>query len=192
MLLLDFFKRNQFVVFLLLTGLLLVGIGLLVPKFQNLGTASEPVESKGIIKVDISGAVLKPGIYEFEDEVRVADVISKSGGLTDTADQGWISQNLNLAAVAKDEMKIFIPAKGAETTPNSRLENPSSLVLGALKQVSINNATASELDKLPGVGEVTAQKIITNRPYQSLEDLQTKKVVSKATFEKIKGLVTLY
>ncbi len=58
-------------------------------------------------------------------------------------------------------------------------------------KVNVNSAAASELDVLPGIGPVTAQKIINNRPYKSLEELKEKKAVNKNTFEKIKDKIKL-
>jgi competence protein ComEA len=58
-------------------------------------------------------------------------------------------------------------------------------------KINVNTATAKELDVLPGVGPVTAQKIIDNRPYAKLEELKEKKAVNKSTYEKIKDKVTL-
>ena len=57
--------------------------------------------------------------------------------------------------------------------------------------ININTASFEELDTLPGVGKVIGQKIINNRPYSSIEELQTKKIVNKSTYEKIKDLITV-
>lgn len=56
--------------------------------------------------------------------------------------------------------------------------------------ININTASEAELDKLPGIGPVTATKIITSRPYSAPEELLTKKVVSSSTWGKIKELIT--
>ena len=62
----------------------------------------------------------------------------------------------------------------------------------AQTKVNLNTATQPELEALPGIGPVTASKIISDRPYQQVEDLLNKKVVSKAIFEKIKDSLVLY
>lgn len=67
-------------------------------------------------------------------------------------------------------------------------QNPSQNIT---EKISINQASIEELDALPGIGPVTGQKIINNRPYQNFEELLTKKVVNKSTFEKIKDLIRL-
>jgi competence protein ComEA len=58
--------------------------------------------------------------------------------------------------------------------------------------VNINTASESELDTLPGVGNVTAGKIISNRPYNALDELLSKKVVNTGVFEQIKDKITIY
>lgn len=57
--------------------------------------------------------------------------------------------------------------------------------------VNINSASAQELEKLPGIGPVTAGKIIAGRPYTSIDELLVKKVVGRSTYEKISPLVTV-
>ncbi|HEX7542687.1 MAG TPA: helix-hairpin-helix domain-containing protein, partial [Patescibacteria group bacterium] len=56
--------------------------------------------------------------------------------------------------------------------------------------INLNSGTIEELDQLPGIGQVTANKIITNRPYSIIDELLTNKVVNKSVFEKIKSLVS--
>ena len=60
------------------------------------------------------------------------------------------------------------------------------------KMVNINTASETELDALPGVGPVTAQKIISNRPYQKIDDLVSKKAVGASVFSKIKDQISIY
>jgi competence protein ComEA len=58
-------------------------------------------------------------------------------------------------------------------------------------KINVNSATKAELDTLPGVGEITAQKIIDSRPYQKLEELKEKNAVNKSTYEKILDKIKL-
>lgn len=74
-------------------------------------------------------------------------------------------------------MKVYIPFHG-QTLGVSSQQAQNRLI-------NINPASLTDLDSLPGVGQVTAQKIIDERPYQDLSDLYTKKIVSKSTFDKI-------
>lgn len=167
-------------------GLLLTsfGVGLFLFKNSNSSSddiqiiaATEDTENKTEtteIVVHVDGAVVNPGVYDVPPGSRVTDAVEAAGGLAQDADQ----TKINLAAKIVDGQKIFVFSKGEQViSQNTNL-------------VSINSASESELDKLPGIGPVTAQKIITARPYSSLEDLLTKKVVSKSVWEKIKDLIT--
>jgi competence protein ComEA len=78
-------------------------------------------------------------------------------------------------------------------TSEGTSSNSSGSVQGSSTgSVNINQATEEELDALPGVGPVTAQKIISNRPYQSVDDLVSKKAVGQSVFSKIKDQVRVY
>lgn len=137
------------------------------------------------IKVDVEGAVNNPGLYSLLEGSRVEDAITSAGGLTTDVDQALFAKTVNRAMKLIDGGKLFIPKIG-DTVIGSPVgsSNQSSLV-------SINTGSASELDTLAGVGAVTAQKIIDNRPYQTLEELVSKKAVGSALFEKIKSQISL-
>ncbi len=141
---------------------------------------SQEASESGRIKADIEGAVLKPGVYELESGSRISDLLITAGGLTVEADREWVSKNLNQAAKLSDGGKVYIPETG-----ESKVLGVSGT--GGSGTININSASSSELDKLPGVGPVTDQKIIDGRPYQAIEDLLTRKIVGQSTFEKIKG-----
>lgn len=136
------------------------------------------------IIVHVDGAVKTPGVYELESSARVSDLISRAGGLTEDAN----SAQINLAAKVVDGQKIYIAKVGevASQTGGSIAGDTSSGL------INVNTASESQLDMLPGVGPVTAQKIIASRPYSAPEELKTKKAVGSATFEKIKDLITVY
>lgn len=137
-----------------------------------------------MIKVDISGAVEKPNVYEIPYDSRVQDVLITAGGLSPKADRNYLSKSINLAQRLTDGMKIYIPYIG-ETTANSIPVNSFN------KLININTASESELDTLPGIGQVTAQKIISGRPYNQIEDLNTKKIISQSVWLKIKDLIRI-
>lgn len=142
-------------------------------------------ENKGI-KVDISGAVIMPDVYSLSSEDRVEDVIKLAGGFSSEVNTEFVAKKLNLSQKISDGMKIYIPFKG-----ESGGVMGASSTGGAGSGTSINNSTSSELEALPGIGPVTAGKIINGRPYQDINELLYKKVVSKSVFEKIKDLVEL-
>lgn len=137
------------------------------------------------IVVDISGAVVEPGVYDLPANSRVRDAVLVAGGLTDEADRARI----NMAAKISDGQKIYVFAVG-ENTGTTSIKGITSTTGSDL--ININTASESELDKLPGVGPVTAQKIIAARPYSAPEDLKTKKVVSNSVFEKIREMITVW
>lgn len=73
------------------------------------------------------------------------------------------------------------------------IDAPAGLVIGpgSLERISVNNASGEDLEALPGIGPVTAKKIIDNRPYGSLEELLSKKVLSRSLYEKLKDQLSL-
>ena len=123
-----------------------------------------------------------------DNKYTLDDAIKKAGGFAQDADREYIAKNINLASVVKDGQKIYIPKVG-ETVSDSNGNALSSNSKSTL--VNINTATESELDSLPGIGPVRAGKIIANRPYASINDLLTKKVLGEATFEKIKDQISV-
>ncbi len=143
------------------------------------------------VKVDVEGAVVQPGIREIPYNYRIADVLNAAGGMSTKADRIYISKNINLAQVVTDGMKIYIPAQGetiATTTINSSVAKSKS-TNSAVQAINLNTASSAELESLPGIGPVTAAKIIAARPYQNISELQTKKVVGPSVFAKIKDSI---
>jgi competence protein ComEA len=95
--------------------------------------------------VHVAGAVRRPGLYRLAEGKRVADAVARAGGATAPADTAAI----NLAAPLADGMQVLVPRK---------VPGPAGKTAGG--RVSLSSATLSELDELPGVGPVTAQKIL--------------------------------
>lgn len=159
--------------------------------------------SKPKIHIDIEGAVMAPGVYTLEEQSLIADALVVAGGLTADADREWIGKNLNRAAKLIDGGKIYIPSVTEVTSEKfesrnsksennlSDLSNSANLLGVTVGKVNINSASQAELEGLPGVGPVTALKIINGRSYQTIEELKTRKVVGNALFEKIKDLLSL-
>lgn len=149
-------------------------------------TQSANIQSKKIL-IDVEGAVLHPGVYTLLSEARVQDALKKSGGLASNADKIWVEKNLNLATKLTDGAKIYIPVLGEVLSGVAT----SSLAGSVGNMISINTASQVELDTLPGIGLITAEKIISNRPYGALEELVSKKVVSAKVFAGIKDSIEL-
>lgn len=159
---------------------------------------------ESMIVVDLSGAVQKPDSYELKVGSRLKDLLAKANGLSKEADRDFFSRNFNLAKVLIDQEKIHIPTSEevedglfteAVFVVNSSVG--SGQVAGTATstsnsaKVNINTATTGELDKLPGIGPVTVDKIISSRPYTSTQELLDKKVVTKSQWEKIKEMIMI-
>jgi competence protein ComEA len=137
------------------------------------------------LTVDVSGAVRKPGVYTLPVNSRVIDAITSAGGMTEEADTDVVAATVNQASVLSDGAKVYIPIRGTTGVQGGA---PS---LVSAKTISINTGSLAQLDTLSGVGPVTAQKVIDNRPYTKLEDLVTKKVMGQSLFDKLKNQLTL-
>lgn len=149
--------------------------------------------SLGLIKVDIQGAVKKPGIYQLEIGQRIADLVASASGFVTEADATYIAKTLNLSTELKDQDKIYIPfleENQSQDSENSSLGTEvSSQSESAL--ISINQADTKQLQTLTGIGEAKAQAIIDNRPYSNLEELVSKKVISENLLNSLKSQLTL-
>lgn len=158
--------------------------------YSNLLTSSSTQASpqaSGLF-VDVSGAVKKAGMYELSPGARVADAITKAGGLAADVDMRYFSQNINLAKTLKDEEKLYIPLIGEQ----DRIDPVDSLLTTAeTYKINVNTATQAQLESLPGVGAVTAKKIISARPITDIQTLTDEKIISASVFSKIEQLIRL-
>lgn len=150
------------------------------------------VQNIKTLSVDISGAVVKPGVYQLKDGSRIEEAVSAAGGFSETANKEYISKYLNLAQKLSDGSKVYIPTEGESVPQGFAGAGAAAGIAGVQSKVNINTASQSEIEALPGIGPVTAAKIVSLRPYQTLEDLLNKKAVSRSVFEKIKDVLTLY
>ncbi|MFZ5844939.1 MAG: helix-hairpin-helix domain-containing protein [Patescibacteria group bacterium] len=144
------------------------------------------------ITIDIEGAVANPGVYRLPSGSRVEEAVVAAGGLSAEADLERIAKVINRAARLSDGAKLYIPEKGDPSPPVGRSgQVPQGGQVSGVEMVSVNHASQSELEALPGVGPVTARKIMDNRPYTSLEELISKKAMSQSLFNKLKDQLTL-
>lgn len=148
------------------------------------------VDSQKTVSVDVSGAVNNPGVYQLKEGSRIEDAISAAGGFAETVNTEYISKYLNLAQKLSDGSKIYVPVTG-EQTVNSQGGGTAAGV-SANAKVNINTSSQAELEVLPGIGPDYASKIISGRPYQTVEELLGKKVIGKSLFEKIKDQLVVY
>lgn len=170
---------------------------------NEINVDEENSEKIATIKVHVSGAVKNEGVYELEEDARIADAIEKAGGVLDIANM----KNVNLASKLEDGMKIYIPKQGEDVLENNLEENSNnkettlggsgtnSNVGNEKGKININKATKEELDTLPGIGESTAQKIIKYREehgsFKNIEELKEVKGIGDAKYEEIKDLVDI-
>lgn len=180
-------------------GLILIGYGLISSlgsksasdiKFESAELLATESAKTSTIAVDIEGGVMRPGVYKVLANSRVQDALIAAGGLSASADRAWVAKNLNLALKVTDGVKIYIPLLGESLGSSSNMAGGSGQIISG-DQININTASESQLDSLPGIGPVTAQKIISGRPYLSVDELLSKKVLSSSVFGKIKDRISL-
>jgi len=155
------------------------------------GNKSSAVPS-GLV-IDVQGAVVRPGVHHLPTGSRVGDAIDAAGGYSAAVDLTAASAAINLAAPLTDGAKIHVPARG-EVGASSPPADGGSSGAGAGGAINLNTATAEQLDTLPGIGPVTAAKIIGAReqgPFATLDELVSRDVLGPATLEKIRALVTV-
>jgi competence protein ComEA len=148
----------------------------------------EPVATppeRALVVVHVVGAVRRPGIYRLRDGARIADAVRRAGGAVRRADLTAV----NLAAPLVDGVQILVPLAGRATTGREGAESGAA---GGM--VSLSSATVAELDELPGIGPVTAQKIVDYRAehgaFASVDDLDAVPGIGPTRIEQLRPLVT--
>jgi competence protein ComEA len=139
--------------------------------------------------VDISGQVLRPGVYQIYRGDKISDLVEKAGGFSNDVNLEYLHKCLNLAEKLVNEQKVYVPANNEELPcGGSVVGNDSTMVTGS---VSINNATLEQLETIPGVGPSTANNIISARPYSNISDLLKVSGIGDKTLEKISPYISL-
>jgi len=170
-----------------------------------------PDQHQPSIRVEISGGVTSPGVIELPEGSRLIDAITQAGGWGDRVDPLRVELCLNLAAPLEDGSAVRIPTRddrlllGLTGIQCGRLFSTAAEIAvaeltGGSQQgsatggkIDLNRATADQLDTLPGIGPVTASKIIASRqekPFIIVDDLLDRKIVSESVLEGIRALVT--
>ena len=135
--------------------------------------------------VDVEGAVVEPGVHTVSAGGRVADAIAAAGGYSTEVDIAAAARALNLAEHLVDGQKIHVPARGEVTIIPGATSAPG----GGL--IDINHASQEQLESLPGIGPVTAAKIIAARPFGAIDELDSRDVVGPSVMEQIRDLITV-
>lgn len=151
------------------------------------GTA--PAQPPGPLVVSVSGKVARPGLVEVPDGARVAEVLDAAGGALPGTDLA----GLNLARRVTDGEQVAVgvpPAPGPEqgSSPPAGSGAPAA-------KVDLNTATLGQLDALPGVGPVTAQRILEWRTrsgrFARVEQLREIDGIGERRFAQLRELVTV-
>jgi competence protein ComEA len=142
--------------------------------------------------VHVAGAVRQPGVYRLHDGDRVKDAVERAGGARAGADVNAI----NLAAKVADGQQVVVPRRGA-AAPVVGDPGAGEGAVGTATQspVSLNSATAAQLDTLDGVGPATAQKILDWRRehggFRSIDDLGEVPGIGPKRMAALRGKVQL-
>jgi competence protein ComEA len=142
------------------------------------------------VVVDVVGAVRRPGLYRLEQGARVADAVARAGGSTRKADLSLV----NLAALVSDGEQVVVPRRGAAPSGAGAAAGGASGIAGIpTGPVHLNSATLEQLDALPGVGPVTAQKILDYRQkhgaFTSVDELDAVSGIGPARLDQLRDLV---
>lgn len=143
------------------------------------------------VVVDVRGAVVAPGVYELAPEARMQDALTAAGGLSESADLSTI----NRARRLRDGEVVIVAALPADGTPASGAAMAEITEATGGQKINLNTATVSELVALPGIGDVTAQRIVDFRdehgPFRAVDDLALVQGISARTIEQLRDLVTI-
>lgn len=191
-------KTWQSILFGVLCGLLGTGIVYLISRpARGAPIRLLPAPTPVPLFVQIVGAVHQPGVYQFSPGSRLNDAVQAAGGLLAEAD----ASQINLAAPLTDGSLVTIPYKAELNSPaldeTDSAPSPDTRSGPVIETgpVNINTATLEELESLPEIGPVIAQRILdyrqANGPFTTLEAIQNVDGIGPVTFEQIKGLITI-
>ena len=156
------------------------------PAAAPLNLRAEPPPARKVV-VHVVGQVYKPGLYSLPEGSRVDDAIKRAGGPKPRAALALV----NLAAPVADGQQVVVPSnrEAAQALAGG------SMAGGAGGPVHLNSATLDQLDELPGIGPVTAQKILDYRSehgaFGSVEELDAVPGIGPATLDELRDLVDL-
>lgn len=190
----------------LAAGLMGAAVGTQVNRPAPVVISNSGPEDQPLLRVQITGAVDKPGVYSFPSGTRIEDALAAAGGAAPAAQLDGI----NLAAKLTDEQLLEIPSRTSSIAPLISSETQKAPAIGEAKKasssaskpkpsstsiVSINSATMEQLDTLPGVGPAIAKRIIEFRKahngFRSVEDLLEVKGIGPKTLEKMRSRIRL-
>jgi len=161
--------------------------------FGQFGSATDsaPVSAPvGHVLVHVVGAVASPGVYQLDPDARVLDAIFAAGGFRTNADE----TSINLARPVNDGEQIVVLASGGGGAGGSAGGAFSAGGAGVSQLLNVNQADASALDALPGIGPTLAGRIVDyrrlNGGFTKLSDLGKVAGIGKSLLANLQGLVT--
>jgi competence protein ComEA len=144
--------------------------------------------------VHVVGAVQRPGLYRLSEGSRIDDAIRRAGGAKPRA----ALELVNLAAPVADGQQVLVPGRGSAQAAAAAPASPGVSGGGgvtAAPRVHLNTATLEQLDALPGIGPVTAQKILDYRAehgaFSSIDELDAVPGIGPARLEQLREVVDL-
>lgn len=155
--------------------------------------APASTESVGMIQVQVSGAIIQPGVYKITLGSRIADAIDLAGGARPDADLG----DINLAGKLSDGDSILVPSlPDRSSSPIQITRIPTQpLTPSSMNLIDINTASVDQLDSLPNIGPVLAQRIVDYRnaqgPFKNIDEIMNVKGIGAAMFEGFKDLISV-
>jgi competence protein ComEA len=148
----------------------------------------KPAAAK-LLVIDVAGAVRRSGLYRLRSGSRIDDAIAAAGGPTPEAQLDTV----NLAAPIADGEQILVPGRGAAGAAAAAASPPAAAGSSPTAPLDLNTATLEQLEALPGIGPVTAQKILDYRQahgaFHSVTELQGVPGIGPAHMAQLKGLV---
>jgi competence protein ComEA len=145
--------------------------------------------SPSILIVHVAGEVRHPGVYEFHSGDRVVDAIRSAHGPRKDANL----DALNLAAPLTDGEQVLVPGRDAAAVPGAT--GSGSTGAGAAALININTASEADLEELPGIGPVLAQRIVDYRtehgPFPTVDTLDDVSGIGPATMDDLRELITV-
>lgn len=161
-----------------------------MPGTEASGGAWPGGPATGEIVVEVVGAVARPGVFRLASTARVADLIEAAGGYGPRVDTARLEAEVSLAAPLQDGERVHVPSRDE---PLMGIASPRPHAGTGPTLVDLNRATPTELDALPGIGPVTAEKIIAAReeaPFTTVDELRSRGVLGEKTFLRIRELIT--
>jgi competence protein ComEA len=174
---------------------------LLVDGGSGLGSAAPgatdavggPLPSAPELIVEIVGGVAAPGVYRLPAGSRIGDLVVAAEGYGPRVDTLRAERELNLAAVLQDGQHIHVPTRD-DNVAAAAPAAPAGVGPAAAGPLDLNAATQAELETLPGIGPVLAEKILAAREearFGSVEELRERGLLGEKTFEGLRELVTV-